>query len=273
MIKIVTDSSSYFRKQEAEELCVRVVPLNYTVGDQNYSESFSDQNGNYIELLKSTSQFSTAHANPSAFLSCFEEELAAGHEILCITISSRLSGTYSAAYLAAKQTESQNISVVDSHLTAGGLFLLLKEAQKLIETGKTLAEITRHLLGIREKITCAFSVDDLTPLRNSGRIGMVRMSVGTILNTRPILLLQNGGIVFDRTVRGNTEIMRALVGKVPPNTKEAVINYIENNKLASDLYNILKERHPQLPIKLQKIGPVLGIHLGLRVVALSVITS
>jgi len=273
MIKIITDSSSYLRKDEARALGVRVVPLNYTVGNQSYSESFSDQNGNFADLLHKTSlTFSTAHANPSAFLSCFEEELNSEDEILCLTISSRLSGTYSAAYLAAKQTERKNIVVLDSHLTAGGLFLLIKEAKKMIEEGKDLGEITKSLLKIREKITTAFSVDDLTPLRNSGRIGMVRMSVGTILNTRPILLLQDGGIVFDRTVHGNTEMMRTLTAKIPEDAKEAVINYIENNKLTSDLYNVLKEKYPQLPIKLQKMGPVLGIHLGLQVVGVSVIT-
>jgi fatty acid-binding protein DegV len=102
---------------------------------------------------------------------------------------------------------------------------------------------------------------------------MVRMSVGTILNTRPILLLQDGGIVFDRTVHGNTEIIRALIDKVPNNAREAVINYIENSRLTSDFYNVLREKHPQLPIKLQKMGPVLGIHLGLQVLGLSIITN
>jgi DegV family protein with EDD domain len=272
MIKIIADSSAYLRKQEASELGVRIVPLTYSAGDRNYSENFSDQNGNFTELLKSGAKFSTSQPNPSAFLSCFEEELAAGNEVLCLTISSRLSGTYSAAYMAAKQTESKNIAVMDSHLTAGGLYLLIKEAKKLIEAGENLSDIASQLLPVRERIAIAFSVDDMTPLRNSGRIGMVRMGVGTILNVRPILVCQEGGIVFDRTVRGDREIIRALTEKVPKNAEAAVINYICNNKLASNLYNVIKEKHPALPLTLQKLGPVLGIHLGLHVVGLSIIT-
>lgn len=271
MIKIITDSSAYLRKQEAADLGVRVVPLCYYVKDRNYCESFSDQNGNFTDLLKSNAKFSTSQPNPSAFLSCFEEELAAGNQALCLTISSRLSGTYSAAFMAARQTESKQIAVVDSHLTAGGLYLLIKEAKKLIDAGERLTDIARQLLVIRERISIAFSVDDITPLRNSGRIGMVRMGVGTILNVRPILICQEGGIVFDRTVRGDKEIIRALMDKVPANAQDAVINYISNSKLASDLYNVIRERRPGLPIKLQKLGPVLGIHLGLKVVGLSIL--
>ena len=273
MIIIATDSSSYFKKSEAQQLGIRVIPLNYSVNGQIYSESFSDQNGDFENLLKVSGMYTTSHPNMAAFLSCFEEELQKGSEVLCVTISSRLSGAYGTAYMAAKQTESKNIAVFDSQLTAGGLYLLVKEAKKLIESGLGLQEILRELPAIRDRITIAFSVDDMNPLRKSGRIGSVRMSVGTFLNIKPILLCKDGAVVSDGVARGSSEIIKRLSEKIGANTREIVINYIGDNRLTSNLYHVIRETLPQVPIILQKVGPVLAIHLGLRGIGLAFITK
>ena len=273
MITIVTDSSCYIKKSEAQELGIRVIPITYTVNGQNYYESYSDQNGDFENLLKWNSKFTTAHPNLSAYLSTFEEELQKGNEILCITISSRLSGAYSTAYMAAKQTESKNITVFDSLSTAGGLYLLIKEARKLISKEISLQDIIKEIPAIRDRITIAFSVDDMTPLRNSGRIGFVRMSVGTFLNIKPILLCKDGAVVSDSVAHGNTEIIKKLVSKISPDTREVVISYIGDNHLATNLYHVIKEMCSFATITLQKIGPVLGIHLGLKVIAVSFINE
>ena len=269
MIKIITDSTVYLKKQEADLLGVQVVPIPYTVGDLGYQETYSDRNGSFEGLLRSNETFTTSQPNVEAFLSAFEEELSGGNEVLCMTISSRLSGTYSAAYMAARQTGSEKIAVFDSRLTAGGTYLLVCEARRLADEGEGLGSIVEQLARIREKITIAFSVDDMMPLQRSGRIGFVRMSVRTILNQKPILLCRDGAVVSDSMARGHAEILRKLAEKVPPEAKGAVVNYIENSRTASDLYHVIQQKYPDLPIKLQKMGPVLGIHLGLRVVAVS----
>jgi len=271
MITVVTDSSSYFCKTEAQELGIKVVPINYTVDGNSYWETYSDFNGDFENLLKGSGKFMTSHPNMAAFLSTYEEELRNDNEVLCITISSRLSGAYGTAHMAAKQAESGNIAVFDSRLTAGGLYLLIKEAKKLIDSGKSLQEIMKSLPEIRNRITIAFSVDDMAPLRNSGRIGFVRMSVGTFLNIRPILLCVDGAVVSDTVAHGNAEIIKKLADKVNANAKEVVISYIGDNHLAANLYNVIKKTYADLPVSLQKIGPVLGIHLGLKVIAVSYI--
>ena len=273
MITIVTDSSSYFKKSEARDLGIRVVPLNYSVDGQNYSESFSDQNGDFENLLKGGGRYTTSHPNPSAFLSCFAEELHQNNEVLGITISSRLSGTYSSAYMAAKQTESPHIAVFDSQFTAGGLYLLIKEAKKLIDQGLTLREVLQKLPAVRDRIAIAFSVDDMMPLRRSGRLGFVRLSVGTILNIKPILICRDGAVVADSLARGSTEIISRLTAKINSSAQEVVINYIGDNRLATNLYHAAKEAVSQATVTLQKIGPILGIHLGQKVVGVSVITG
>ena len=271
MITIVTDSSSYFKKSEALELGVRIVPNNYIVGGQSYNESFSDQNGEFENLLRGSEKCSTSSPNISAFLSCFEEELRKGADVLCITISSRLSGAYSTAHMAAAQAGGNNIAVFDSQLTAGGLYLLVKEAKKLISSGLGMDAILKELPAIRDRIIIVFSVDDMTPLRKSGRIGFVRMSVGTILNIKPILICKDGAVVSESVARGNTELIKNFAEKINADTKEVVISYIGDNRLASNLYHAIKNIVPHITITMQKIGPVLGIHLGMKVIAISFI--
>ena len=269
MITIVTDSSSYFKKKEAQDLGIRVIPINYSVNGQNYSESYSDKNGDFENLLKGKGEFTTSHPNMSAFLSCFEEELSRNNEVLCITISSRLSGAYGTAFTAARQSESKSIELFDSQLTAGGLYMLVKETKKLIDGGLGLHETLKELPAIRDRINIAFSVDDMAPLRKSGRIGFVRMSFGTLLNTKPILLCKDGAVVSDSIARGNAEIIKKLVAKINARTPEVIISYIGDNRLATNLYNVIKNTYPDIAVNLQKIGPVLGIHLGLKVIAIS----
>lgn len=269
MIKIMTDSSVCVKKWEAEELSLNVIPLGYVVGDQRYFESYTDHNGNFERRLKSGARCTTSSPSIGAFLSAFSEELSRGNEVLCITMSSRLSGTYSAAYMAAKQTESPHIVVFDSLLIGGGLYLLIRAAKKLVEMGVELSDIVKQLIKIRDRITIAFSVDDMKPLRNSGRIGFVRMNVRTILNIKPILLCQEGVVVSDCIARGNVEVIKKFMDKISTAAKEVVVNYIENSSVASNLYNVMKEKYPDLPVKLQRMGPVLGIHLGLQAVAVS----
>jgi len=271
VITIITDSSSYFKKSEAHEFGVKIVPINYRVNDQNFSESFSDQNGDFESLLKGNRVYATSHPNMSAFLSAFEEELHNDNEVLCITISSRLSGAYGTAYAAAKQTESERVAVFDSQLTAGGLYLLAREAKKLIDRKLSLHDIIDKLPAIRDRITIVFTVDDMAPLRRSGRLGFVRVSVSTILNIRPILLCKDGAIVSDSIARGDTETIKKMADKVTAGTNEVVVSYIGDNRMATNLYHVIKKATPDITVTLQKIGPALGIHLGLSAVAVSFI--
>lgn len=274
MITIVTDSTAYFTKEEAKMLNIKVVPITYNVSGQIYNETYSDCNGDFERLLKNNmGEISTSQTNSSVFLSAFEEILREKSSVLCITLSSRLSGTYSSAVLAAKQCGNPNVLVLDSLLTAGGLYLLVKRAKALIDLGHTINDVYNKLLELREKITIAFSVDDMTPLRKSGRIGIVRMSVSTILNIKPILMCVDGAVISDSVVRGKSELLKAMLSKISKDAKEIVINYIGNHIEASTLYTLLKKNHPNALIFLRKMGPVLGTHLGRGVLGVCSITE
>jgi len=270
-ITVVTDSSAYFKRAEAEGLGVKIVPIGWSAGGRFYLESYGDCNGEFESVIKKSPDVSTAHPGAASYLSVFEEETAKGNEVLCLTISSRLSGAYGSAHEAAARMANGSVAVFDSRLSAGGLYLLVKKAAELAAVGLSLEQITEKLYEIRDSITVMFSVGDIEPLRRSGRIGLVRKGVATILNRRPILVLGDGVVISDMVARGENDVIRKLVAGVSPNAAEIVVSYVGNGRLAADIYGALVKSFAPGTVRLQKMGPVLGIHLGLNVVAVSYI--
>ncbi len=271
MIKIVTDSTVYLRRAEADELNVRIVPIDYIIGGVQRSEFFSDTDNGFEKYIEYGGRITTAQPGPAVFAAVFGKELMKYHEILCITLSSRLSGIYTSAVTAAKGIDTDRIHVFDSRLTAGGLYLLVCEAKRLIDKGLGIREIWLTLTKLRDRITSYFSVSDMAPLRESGRLGFVRRSVATILNIKPILLCRDGVVGYDSMARGENGIIQKLSEKIPKEAVSVVINYISSNRVASNLYNIIKAKYPKMKIRLSKLGPVLSAHLGPGVVAVSYI--
>ena len=270
MIAIVSDSSSYLTRDEARMLGVRTVPMTYTQNGCPFTETYIERNGLFEESFSRPGvSLSTAHSSVSAFMGTFQELMRRGFFIICLTISSRLSGAYSSASIAAREVDpvGGRIIVVDSLTTAAGMYFLIRKTRELIDDGLDLMSIASNIEEERENIGIVFSVDDMRPLRKSGRLGIVRQSVGTVLNIRPILMCAEGAVVSAGLARGKNEQMRMMLDKVPKNAKSAAIMYISNPQAPEALRAILAGRG--IACELRKLGPVLGIHLGLGVVGIA----
>ncbi len=271
MVAIVTDSSVYMTKQEASMIGVRVIPIPYTVNGYMYNETYIDQNGNFESLIRNSgSVCQTSHPSIAAYKSTFEELLSNHFDILCITISSRLSGAYNSASVAAKELSSPNISVVDSHIAAGGLYLLLKAASYMAQNGMDHRIIADNIKLMRDDITVNFSLDDLTAFKNSGRISILRQSVGTILNTKPLFRFSEGAVVSDGVAKGRADQIKKLCDSAArtKNIKNIIVHYIKNDEAAFLLKEELTKRYPFANVEMRKIGPVFAIHLGLSVLGI-----
>ena len=265
MIAIMVDSAAGISRQEAEQLGAHYVPMTYTVDRQQFVEHYIGENGQFEPYIERTDvEHRTSQAPAAAFIAAFERQLAKGRQVLCITISSRLSGTYANAVMAAKEVNADEIKVLDSRNCAGGIYFLILRAQKLIEEGLTLNQIVDRLIVERKRIQNVFTVNDMTNLRKSGRLGVVRLSVSTILNLRPILCLQNGSVFSKSVARGNHEQLRMLVDSVPEGTRFVVVHSHENNPQLPALQDLLHRKlGDELELRIVSLGPVLTIHLGL----------
>ena len=265
MIVIMVDSAAGISRQEAEELGAYYVPMSYTFGQKQYLERYLGENGRFEPYIDSENlQRKTSQASLSAFIKAYEKQMAKGRQVLCITISSRLSGTYDNAMMAAQEVNADMIKVLDSRNCAGGIYFLIVRAKQLIKEGKSIDEILEILIAERTKIHNVFTVNDMKNLRNSGRLGVVRQSVSTILNLRPILYLQQGSIYSDGTARGSQEQLKKLTEIVDPGVSYVVIHSHTENPYLPKLQSMLRERlGDQLELRTVSLGPVLTIHLGL----------
>lgn len=268
MISIVSDSSICLTKKDAEELGTEIIPMNYTVSGRSFQETCTDANGdlgNVIDYRRCT----TSQPAAASFINAFRELRRQGRQVLCLVISSRLSGTFSSALLAAKEVDGENIRVVDTLSTAGGMRFLAETANGLIANGASLEETAQALERERDNICIAFSVEDMEPLRRSGRLGFVRQSIGTILNIRPILICRDGTVISHGFAKGKGQQIEKLVEMVPANAKKIAVHHLANEAAAQNLAGILDRKFPSVTPSIYTAGPILAIHLGVPALGIS----
>ena len=261
MIAIVTDSSSYLSQAEAAALGVVMVPMFYSIGRVVYPETFVDKERRFEHILDGApAMLHTSQATLNAFLAAFDAIKKRGDEILCLTISSRLSGTYGNALVAARDLGGEGIAVIDSRSTAAGLYLLLRAARRFVKEGLPLEEVARRVSDLRDKAHLTFSVDDIGPLRRSGRLGGLKLSVSTILNIHPMLRCQDGAIIATGVTRGRHEQQRQLVYSVPDDVKDVVVQHYRAEAQLTQVIRQLQDAGKNVSVR--GIGPVLAVHLG-----------
>lgn len=273
MIRIVTDSTVNITRKQAAQLGLTVLPMGYTVNGQRYLETFTDCNGSFEALLQNKN-FVTNQVSVESFVSAFSELVRRRDQVLCIVISSRLSGTYRSAFAAAAQINAtyggeEKVIVVDSLSTAGGMLLLCQQAIALAGQGLHLSELAQRVEEERKRISVVFSLDSMDALRRSGRIGIVRQSVSTILNLRPLLCCKDGAVVSLGSARGRTEQIAALVRTIETVPERMIINCSSASPVLEQLQRELNLRFAGIPVEHHEMGPVLSHHLGMGVLAVS----
>lgn len=157
MIAIITDSTAGAMRYEALNDNIIILPMYFTNKDYEFSEVYLDEPEDYI---KSSDVLSckTAGTNVADFYRAFSTLKNAGHQIICITISSRFSSAFVNANTAKKMLELNNedIAIIDSRSTAGGLYLLVKEAVNVVKSGDEFEDIVDQLNIARENRCCLF---------------------------------------------------------------------------------------------------------------------
>jgi DegV family protein with EDD domain len=276
MIKIVTDSTAYLPEDTVRQRDIRVVPLYIHFGEEAFKEGIDISDQEFYARLKEAPVLPTT-SQPSAgeFHQVFEELTEAGHEIVTLTISSKLSGTWNSAMAAKEMLPEAGISVVDSLSTAVGLHLMVDAAFEAAAAGATRQEIVEKIEKIKQESHLWFVVDTLEYLAKGGRIGNARAFMGTLLKVKPILFLQEGAIEPLEQVRSKRkaqarmiEIVAECVGSNGPQAKVAVLNALVPEE-AEALGQELTERLGCAPPLMGNLGPVIGTHTGPGVVGIA----
>ena len=200
-VRIVVDSSCDLIPALRER--VRIVPLTVHFGEEEYIDGVTLTAAEFYEkLVASKVNPTTSQATPFAFGEVFEELVNAGDEVVCITCSSGLSGTFQSARIAAGDFDGK-VHVVDSQNIALSSAILAKYALDLVDAGKSAQEIAEELTAVSGKAHLFAVVDTLEYLQRGGRVSKAVAIAGGMLAIKPIIGVVNGKVEMVGKARGN----------------------------------------------------------------------
>ncbi len=212
MVRIIVDSTADLPAQLRDR--VEIVPLTVRFGAEEYVDGVDlSAQAFYKKLTDCRELPTTSQAAPYAFADAFEKAVEEGDTVVCLTVSSVLSGTFQSACIAAADYPGK-VFVVDSRSIAIGLGILTEYALTLADRGLTAEEITAELDTEKEKVRLLAVVDTLEYLQRGGRVSRTVAVAGGLLSVKPLIALENGSIVMAGKARGNKQANALMDAKV-----------------------------------------------------------
>ena len=194
MIRIITDSAADFTPEELKSLRLTCCPMQITFGVDSYEDGVELSAETFWKRIMSGENPKTSQPSPDVFLTAFEEAAAAGDEVICILISSALSGTVQSALLAKGMADGVKVHVVDSLLAATAEKLLVLYACRLRDEGRlTAAQIAQKLESYKTRVRICVSLDTLDYLARGGRIPKAAASLGSMVQLKPLVSITESG--------------------------------------------------------------------------------
>lgn len=279
---ITTDNTADLPMEYIKENHLRMAYLGFNLEGTSYGENYEEQitPQEFYEKMRNGAMPTTVQMNPvqakTLFSSCFDQ----GYDVLHITFSSGLSGSYSSGVIAqeelAEERPDHKLIVVDSLCASMGEGLLVHYALKLKKQGKTIEEVAQWLEENKLHLCHYFTVDDLNHLYRGGRVSKVAAVAGTLLGIKPVLHVNDEGkLIPIAKVRGRKQSLSALVdhmekcmGSFQDNNPYIFISHGDCLEDALYVKEQVEERFGKKEFLINSIGPTIGAHSGPGTVAL-----
>ena len=195
MIRFLVDTSSDYTVDEVKEKGMELVPLHITLGEADYRDAYDLTKEGFYELLTSSEEVpKTSQPSPQDFVEAFEEAEEKGDDLICILLSSKLSGTFQSAVLSKDIVEYDKIHLVDSLGATHMIRLMADYGQELAKEGKTAEEIVAALNEMKSKIKVLAVVDTLEYLCKGGRVSRAAAAIGEMAKVKPMITVSEGEV-------------------------------------------------------------------------------
>jgi DegV family protein with EDD domain len=268
-VAIVTDSASDLSPALATELGIRVVPLLVRFGTQEFRAGVDLSTADFWKrMLTPDAPFpTTAAPAPGVFAEVFSDAFAAGAEsIVCVTIGSRLSGTFASAEIGAKEHPDREIHVVDSTSASMGVGHLATLGVELAAAGRTGAEVAATLRARAADLDIFVTVDTLEYLRKGGRLSPARAAIGTMLAVKPIITVVDGLVETADRVRTRARARERVIELLAARPVERIAILHTGTDDVEAFRETVVRRLPggvdPAHVSVQRIGPSIGPHVG-----------
>ena len=268
-VAIVTDSTAYLPEDLVSAYNITVVPLVVIWGEETLLDNVDiGPEEFYSRLATAKVMPSTSQATIKAFADVFEKLHGEGYEILTLVISAALSGTMDSATQAMKMVPDAKVELVDSKLTSVPLAFMALSTARAAKRGASLAKCKEIAEAIRDHSEVFFAVDTLEFLHRGGRIGGASRFLGTALNLKPILYLEEGKIEALEKVRTSKRAHKRLIELLKDRMDgQSPINLVGVVGAAADksmtrLMADIKENFQPKEVMMADLSPVIGTHTG-----------
>jgi len=269
--QIITDSCCDFTEAQYKQWDVVSVPLTVTYNGESHDNFSREEDVKaFYDQLRDGVVATTAAVNPDGWANAMEPALKTGKDVLVLAFSSGLSTTYQSAVIAAKELREvypdRTIHVVDTLCAALGQGLLVWYACRNRDAGMSIEELTAWVEANKLNICHWVTVDDLSHLKRGGRISATTAIVGTMLNIKPIIFVDNDGhLINTAKVRGRKTAMEYLVKKLGETGTDLDTVFIAHGDCPEDaaaLEALVREKHGVKNVITGYVGPVIGAHTG-----------
>ncbi len=270
MVRIITDSAADLEPLEYEKLGVTCIPLRVAFGDAEYQENVSLSKDRFYELLLGSEEFpKTSQASPAVLEGLLADAKEAGDEIIYITLSSALSGTYQTACMIREDAEYDGAFIFDSRNATGGQRILVEYACRLRDEGKNAAQIIAALEDVRDRIELYAVVNTLEYLHKGGRISHAVYTLGSLAQIKPIISVDpEGRVALPGKVMGMRKGMdflcKRFAARKPDGNHPLYVMYTNNRSVAETLAQRMEAQGwGATPAeRIIPVGAAIGAHIG-----------
>lgn len=275
-IHVVTDSGSDLPKSVRDQYNIHVVPLSIQFGEDIYKDGVELNADDFYRILTEAAVLpSTCQPSPADFVKCYESIAEPGDAIISVHLSSKLSGTYQSAVLASTMVSRRQIHVLDTKAASIGIGLVALAVAEAVQNGASVEEALAVGEKVVDELQVYFVVDTLEYLKRNGRIGAASALVGSLLNIKPVLTLDNGIVAPYDKVRGKAKALNRIFGLlqdyVKAHPQRRIRVGITHANCIDEVLQLRDKIHEQLKIDdiiIEYIGPTIGVHVGPGTIAL-----
>lgn len=268
-VQILTDSTSYIDKQVKDELGIRIVSLNVIQGYKSTKETDID-NRTFYKELKDQDIPSSSQPSVDEMYEVMAKVVEAGDELVCIFLSSKMSGAYATSHLVKEMVlekyPNAKIEIIDSESNSMQLGYAAIVGARLAKKGGTIEEVKQAIEENIRRSRFIFLPDNLEYLIKGGRIGGASGLIGNLLKIIPVLTVENGETTILKKARTKVRGIKVMLDKLIEDSetyglKEICVHHINAREEAEDLAKVINKKFNIVPT-ISDIGPIIGLHVG-----------
>ena len=274
-VYIVTDSTADLTEEEVKQFEISIVPMNISIDDENYIDGVTITKDEFKQKMIASAELpKTAQPSIGRFVEVYDELGKNGDSVISIQMMRSISGTVDAARQAADITET-NVTVVDSDFTSRSMGMIVKEAAKAAQEGKTVEEILEIVEDAKNRTTLYLTVVNLDNLIKGGRISQVMGMFSNLLNIKLFLQVINGKIEIIQKGRGLKSLQKKYdeifeqMKATPNGIQEIGIMHAGLSDFNEGNIARVRELFPDVPLTIVTTSPIIMSHTGVYAMAIT----